>query len=419
VVDFDRFEEVIGTLRRNLLRTTLTAIGVFWGVFLLIVMVGMGNGLESGTKKSMSGLATNSMYIWGQRTGVPYLGMSPGRQIKLTMEDADALVLIDGVRTVAPRVSLGGRRSTQAVTRGSKSGDFTVMGDTPDYLAVQPMDVRGRFINRLDMDRRRKVAVVGSRVVKLLFGPEASDPIGESIQIRGIDFTIVGVFDTTQTGDQGERHAGTVYTPLTTFQKALNPWPYVHYFAVLSEPDVRAIEIEDQVKQVLGKRHRVSPSDKQAIGSFNADAEYQKIMNLFQGIALLILLVAGATLMAGLVGVSNIMMVSVRERTREIGIRKAIGATPRAVVGQIVSEAVALASVAGYLGLVAGVGLLELVGAAMDSGPESKSMFAAPEVTLTTAIVAAVAVAIGGGIAGLFPALHAARINTVTALRTE
>jgi putative ABC transport system permease protein len=142
-------------------------------------------------------------------------------------------------------------------------------------------------------------------------------------------------------------------------------------------------------------------------------------MNLFQGIALLILLVAGATLMAGLVGVSNIMMVSVRERTREIGIRKAIGATPRAVVGQIVSEAVALASVAGYLGLVAGVGLLELVGAAMDSGPESKSMFAAPEVTLTTAIVAAVAVAIGGGIAGLFPALHAARINTVTALRTE
>jgi putative ABC transport system permease protein len=418
VLDFDRFEEVLGSLRRNLLRTTLTAIGVFWGVLLLIVMVGMGNGLETGAKKSMSGLATNSMYIWGQRTSVPFQGMSPGRRVRLTLEDAEALGKMEGVRLVAPRVSLGGRRSTQAVTRGTKTGNFTVMGDTPEYLIVQPMEIRGRFVNKLDMDRCRKICVVGTQVVKELFGKDAEDPIGDTIQVRGIEFTIVGVFETNQTGDRGERHASTIYTPLTTFQKALNPWPFIHYMAVLSVPEVRAGAIENDVKMLLHDRHKVSAKDKQAIGSFNADAEYQKLMSLFRGIAWLILVVAGATLMAGLVGVSNIMMVSVRERTREIGIRKAIGATPRAVIGQIVTEAIVLASVAGYLGLVAGVGLLELVGAAM-AGGGGKSMFAAPEVSLATAVVAALAVAFGGGIAGLFPALHAARINTVAALRSE
>ncbi|RLB66139.1 MAG: ABC transporter permease [Deltaproteobacteria bacterium] len=419
MIDLDLFGEIFSTLRRNAMRTALTAIGVFWGVLLLIVMVGFGNGLETGTRNSMSGLVTNSMYIWGQRTSVPYRGQSPGRFVRMTMDDVKALQPLPGVDVVAPRVSLGGRRATQSVTRGEKTGSFEVMGDTPEYLRLQPMDIHGRFVNHIDMVRKRKVTVIGSRVAEVLF-PGGDEPIGQSIKIKGIDFMVVGVFRTRQTGERGARHAATVYTPLTTFQKALSSSPHIHYMAVLSTPDVRAGAIEQEVVALLRKRHRVAPNDKEAIGSFNADAEVQKIGNLFRGISLLVYLVGSATLFAGLVGVSNIMMVSVRERTREIGIRKAIGATPRTVMAQIVLESMALASVAGYLGLVLGVGLLELVGAAMGSGPAtSKTMFAPPEVTLTTAVVATVAVALGGGLAGLFPALHAARIRTVMALRNE
>jgi putative ABC transport system permease protein len=417
--DLDRFREVLSTLRRNALRTTLTAVGVFWGVFLLILMLGMGNGLERGTKSAMGGLATNSLYIWGERTSVPYLGMSPGRFVKLTMDDADALRRVPGVRAVAPRVTLGGRGGSKSVTRGEKTADATVMGDTPDYLEVEPMEIRGRFINELDMKERRKVAVIGPRIAELLF-EQGEEPIGRTITIRNADFLVVGVFAVTATGDRGDRHLSTIYTPLTTFQKTLNTSPWIHYIALLSHDDVRAGSIQDELTALLRKRHRASPDDPQAVGSFNADAEYQKIVNLFKAISILIYLVGSATLMAGLVGVSNIMMVSVRERTREIGIRNAIGATPRAVIGQIVMEAVALASAAGYMALVAGVGILEAVSAVVaNAGPSQVNMFAAPSVSLTTALGAALAVAFGGGLAGLFPALHAAGIRTVTALRDE
>jgi putative ABC transport system permease protein len=417
--DLDRFREVLDTLRRNAVRTLLTAVGVFWGVFMLIVMVGMGNGLESGTKKGMRGLATNSLYIWGQRTSVPYAGLQPGRRVKLTIEDAEAMAGVPGVAVVAPRVALGGRRATQGVKRGDKEAMATVMGDTPQYRIVKPMEIEGRFINPFDMDQRRKVAVIGTRVRELLF-EKGEEPIGESITVAGVDFMVVGVFETAQTGDAGARDAATVYVPLTTFQKALTNKRWLNYISVLSEPGTRASVVQETLTGMLRKRHKASPSDKQAIGSFNADAEYQKIVNLFDAIAWLILIVASATLMAGLVGVSNIMMVSVRERTREIGIRKAIGATPAAVVGQIVMEAVALASVAGYVALVAGVALLELVGYAISSGGEkAATMIAPPTVNLTTALIAAAAVAFGGALAGLFPALHAARIHTVTALRAD
>lgn len=419
-LDVDQMLEIGSTLRRNAMRTVLTAVGVFWGVFLLILMVGMGNGLETGVQKSMGRMTTNSFYIWGQRTSVPYRGQTPGRRIRLTMDDAIAVAETDGIEVVAPRVSLGGRRASQPVTRDEKSGNFEIHGDTPDRFRVYPVILEGRFINPLDMAQKRKVCVIGATVVEQLFGPD-EEPIGQAITIQGSDFMVVGTFTTEATGDAGDRDAKMVHIPLTTFQKALSNTPYVDYFAVLSDDLHKASDVEKQTVSLLADRHRVAPDDNQAIGSFNADEEVRKIVNLFTGISVLIYVVAGATLLAGLVGVSNIMMVSVRERTREIGIRKAIGATPRAVVGQVVTEAVVLASAAGYLGLVAGVALLEGVGVLMD-GNQAKgdtSMFAAPFVSLETALMAAIVVAIGGGLAGLFPALHAARIRTVTALRDE
>ena len=418
MLDLDTIFEVFQTLRRNKLRTALTAVGVFWGVFLLIVMVGFGNGLETGAKKGMMGTVTNSLFVWGQRTSVPFAGLTPGRRVRLTLDDARALESVAGAGVVAPRVSLGGRRSSQNVTRGNKSGAFSVMGDVPEFLRLEPMAIDGRFINRIDMREHRKVCVIGKRVKELLFAAD-EDPIEKRIKIAGIDFMVVGVFQTEATGDRGARHAATIYTPLTTFQRALSHNERIDYLAVLSDGTAPAGELEAGIKARIKKRHRIAPDDKQAVGSFNMDVEFQKVSSLFIGISFLIYLVGGATLMAGLVGVSNIMMVSVRERTREIGIRKAIGATPITVVTQIVLEAVALASAAGYLGLVVGVGLLTLVGKVMTGNPSESSMFAAPEIGLSTAVVAALAVAIGGGIAGLFPALHVARIRTVTALRDD
>jgi putative ABC transport system permease protein len=417
--DLDSFREVLDTLRRNALRTGLTAVGVFWGVFMLIVMVGFGNGLEEGAKSKMMGTATNSLFVWSQRSSLPYAGLSPGRLIRLTLDDADTLRGLSGVSAVAPRASLGGRRGSHNVSRNHKSGSFTVMGDTPSYLEVTPLEIRGRFVNQLDMARRRKVAVIGERVVELLF-KRGEDPIGQSITIRGAEFMVVGVLKTTATGDRGANDAATVHTPLSTFQRVLSHSEYVDYIAVLSASGVRVAAIEEPVRARLRKRHRVAPGDGQAIQSWNMDAEYQKVVNLFVGISLLVYLVGTATLLAGLVGVSNIMMVSVRERTREIGIRKAIGATPRTVIGQVVLEAVALAGAAGYMGLVIGVAAIELAGAwiVSDLGTED-TMFAAPSISLFTATMAASLVVVGGAVAGFFPALRAAGIRTVIALRDE
>lgn len=413
----EHFGEVLGTLRRHILRTSLTAVGVFWGVFLLVLMVGFGNGLETGMRKGMSGWATNSMFVWGERTSTAHKGMGPGRYVRLTLDDAAALRRVPGVSLVAPRVQLGGHRGNGSVTRGEKSGEFTVMGDEPDIRLVQPMDIQGRFLNHLDVERRRKVVVIGPLVQQALFA-DHEEPIGESITIGSIDFMVVGTFKSRQTGDSRERHEVTVYMPLSTFQKVVQVSPYIHYMAVLTDPGVRVRNLEDTVKRVLKKRHDVAPDDPAALGSFDLDKMFQQMEGLFSGISFLVWFVAVATLLAGLVGVSNIMMVSVRERTREIGIRKAIGATPSRVMAQIVSEAVVLASIAGFLGMVSAVGLLELIGFAMQSDDGSSvDMFAAPQVTLSTALFAAVAVAIGGGFAGLFPALNAARIRTVLALR--
>lgn len=414
----DHFREVFSTLRRNVLRTTLTAIGVFWGVFLLVMMVGFGNGLETGTVQSMSGWATNSMFVWGDRTTVAFDGLSPGRQVRLNLEDADALRRVEGVGVVSPRARLSGRRGTTTATRAGKTVEVHVMGDDPAFQNVKPMTVDGRFLNQLDMNRRRKVAVIGSHVREALFPGE--DPIGQSLTVRGLEFSIVGVSHSKQKGDESKRDDATVYTPLTTFQQALRPSADIDYLVLLSSPGSSVTEFADEIRRVLRSRHRVAPSDEGAIGNYDAEKDFRKMEDLFAGISALVWVVAAATLAAGLVGVSNIMMVSVRERTQEIGVRKAIGATPRRVMAQIVTEAVVLASAAGYAGLVLGVGLLEIIGALVsDATATESSLFAAPQVTLGTALAAALAVSIGGGIAGLFPALGAARIRTVNALRDE
>jgi putative ABC transport system permease protein len=423
MIDIDRWQEIWGTLRRNRLRAVLTACGVFWGIFMLIVMLGFGHGLREGVRRGMAGFASNSMYVWPQRTSMPHDGLAPGRFVRLTMDDAEAVrAAIPGIRVVAPRNELGGgRRATANVHRGGKTGSFRIAGETPGIAQIQPViGTHGRFLNPLDLAERRKVAVIGASVHEQLFTPD-EDPIGASVEVRGVYFMVVGVFRSPQTGDEAERHNSTLFVPLTTYAGAFGSGENVNNFAILADDGVASSRVEADVLALLGRRHHVHPDDRQAFGSFNADREVRKIAGLFDAIELVIWFVGVVTLVAGVIGVSNIMLIVVKERTREIGVRKAVGATPASIILQIVQESTALTGFAGAVGLVFGVTVLELVGMAMDSLPpgQQPSMFGRPEVDITIAAAATGVLVVFGALAGALPARHAVNIKPVEALRDE
>lgn len=423
MLDYDSWQEIFETVRRNKLRAFLTAFGVFWGIFMLVVMLGMGEGLENGVYASMGGRIKKSMYIWSQRTSMPYKGMQPGRSVSIENADATAILTqIPGVERLSRRLQLGGYRGRNSVTRGSLSGNFAVNGDDPQIQSISGIEMQsGRFLNPLDIDEKRKVAVIGEYVRQILF-PEGEDPIGKSIQINKVYFKIVGVFGVEDGGDQGERQSKTIHVPFTTAQQAFNYGNEIGWLAASAGPEVSAVELEERIKSFLKKRKGVHPEDPAAFGSFNAQEEFNKINNLFTGIRVLIWVVGAGTLLAGMVGVINIMLISVRERTREIGLRKALGARPWTVIGMIVREALLITLVSGYLGLLAAVALLELISAQMGSGSAGRGSsitLSEPGINLEAALVALAVLTLAGVVAGLLPAKRAADVAPVVALRSE
>lgn len=417
--DLDHWQEIRIALVRNRARTALTAFGVFWGIFLLMIMLGSGTGLRNGVMRGFSNGATNSLFLWTQRTQKPWAGLPAGRALQLNNADVQAIRdKVPEVELVAPRNQLGGFGGGNNVTRGRKAGAFSVMGDYPDILRIQSFEVeQGRFLNALDLEERRKVAVIGTRVREVLF-QRGENPVGQSISVRGVYFQVIGVFKSSQSGDDGNRDAETVFVPFTTFQRAFNYGDRVGWMAIISRPDVKASDAETRVLDVLKARHKVAPDDARAFGHFNLEEEFQKVQGLFKGIAILVWLVGAGTLAAGAIGVSNIMLIIVRERTKEIGIRRAVGARPSAIVTQIVLEAVILTSSAGYLGMVAGIGLMELVARFLPPGDSSR-MFANPSVGIPEALQALGILIAAGVVAGLAPAQRALAVSPTIALRTE
>jgi putative ABC transport system permease protein len=418
IFDPDSWQEIWSTIRKNRLRTALTALGVYWGVFMLVVMVGAGRGLENGVNRSMSGFATNSVFLWSQRTSLPYAGLQPGRNPRFTIDDIEPIRRLPAVEYLAPRVQLGSFRDRNTVRRGTRAGSFQVTGDFPEIRRIQTLAlVRGRQLNDLDQAEGRKVAVIGERVFELLFDPD-EDPLGSSIEIRGVYFQVIGLVRSRQKGDHGQRESSMIQVPFATFARAFNTGGRVGWFTFTVRPGADAEQAERAVKEILWRRHKISPDDKQAIGSFNVQEESDKVAALFFGIRALIWFVGVATLLAGVVGVSNIMLISVKERTREIGVRKAVGATPARIVGQILQEAVALTSLSGYVGLVAGVALLEAVRLVLEApGREAPAMFANPGIDLAVATVAAGVLVVAGALAGIIPARSASRVDPAVALR--
>lgn len=414
--DLDTWHEVFATLQKNLLRTLMTAWGVFWGAFMLVVMLGIGRGLEGGVTRNMSSLTANNVYVWGGNTSRPYAGLALARRIRLTVDDIPVVRALPGVEAVAPNIELGGWRQGSNVSYGDQVSNFGVRGETPDYLKVAvDRPYLGRFINETDMVERRKVVVIGQAARHVLI-PDSIDPIGEYLTIRGVYFQVVGVMASVQGGDQAERADNTVLVPFTTFQDTFNGRDRVGSMAIRVSEGTNAEQLEQLVRRTLAAQHRADPEDPQAIGSFNLSKQHDRVRTLFRGIQGFVWFVCVCTLLAGALGVSNIMLISVKERTREFGVRKALGATPASIVALVLQEAGMLTALAGYLGVVAGVLGLELMSRYSTSGD---GPLAAPSVDLTAALAATLVLVAAGLLAGIAPARHAARIRPVAALRSE
>lgn len=404
------------------MRSFMTAFGVFWGIFMLIIMSGAGRALENGVLDGVRAFATNSAFFWTERTSVPYAGFQRGR--RWDYNNADIQYIRDNVKEVeylSPRL-FGWQQNGNNTIRGERTGAFNVYGDYPDYFKIDRWTpINGRLINEIDIRQERKVCNIGERVVEVMFEKD-EDPIGQYLKISGVYFQVVGVIHAeTRINIGGGKKEETIIIPFSTMQTTYNYGDDVHFFSVTSQKGYKVSQLEEKLKKILKERHKVAPEDLQAVGSFNIEKEFVKFNSLFVGIQVLTWIVGLGTLMAGIIGVSNIMLVIIKERTQEIGIQRAIGATPGVIIKHIVAESVFLTVMAGYIGLSLGVGILELLNRILQSSQKSgdELFFRNPEINLNMALAALGVLVVAGIIAGLIPAKRAIRIKPIDALRDE
>ena len=415
--DLDKWKEIWATLRSNRLRTFLTAFGVFWGILMLMAMLGFGSAIQSGSKRQMKGMATNLLFCWGQQTTESYDGLPPGRGVRFDTDDIEILRRLPSIEWLAPRLQLGGWQNNFTVSHESKNGTFTVMADYPELKNIIAFEYdAGRFINERDIKESRKVVVIGKSVREQLFEAD-EDPIGKYIKISGVYFEVVGLTRTLRSGGQGERDSNSLFVPFTTLRSSFNMGNRVGFFAMTAKPGTDGDELERQVKEALKRHHRISPTDDLAIGSFNMFIMFGKFQTFFLVLSIVSWVVGGATLLAGVIGVSNIMLITVKERTKEIGVRKALGATPFSIVSMVMKESIVLTIIAGLLGVAAGVGLLAGAEAVFNAMPDSP--LGPPNIGLSTVMIAMGILVAAGALAGIMPATHAASIKPIEALRAE
>lgn len=419
-IDTEKWQEIFKTLGQHKLRTALTAFGVFWGIFMLTVLLGAGKGLENGVNEGFPRVP-NIVWVWVQgKTQLPYQGMPIGRQIGFKPEDVGAIEKnVSSVGLVRGQNSVGIWSGTPPyAVHKDKNGTFYVEGmhanmDDINSLAI----IEGRSINEFDDREKRKTVIIGTRVREQLFAA-GENPIGADITINGISFKVVGVFKSLANGNQ-QQEEEKIYIPNDTLRYAFNQVGWIGSFVIQPKPGLHARVAEEDVKKYLAELKKVNPDDVGVFGSFNLQNEFDKIEGLFTGIKVFSWIVAIGTIMAGAIGVGNIMLIVVKERTREIGLRKALGATPGSIVGMIVQESIFITTFAGYLGLVMGVLLLEGIGKLLDANGGSAGFFGKPEVDFTTAFSALLVLVISGLLASMLPAAKAASVNPIVALQDE
>jgi len=410
--EVDKWQEIYSTVRKNKLRTFLTGFSVAWGIFMLIILLGSGNGLENGVKQQFAGGAVNGIWISNGMTSLQYKGLKVGRQIKFTNEDYKFIKSsIEGPDHISARLFLG----NNLVSYKDQYGSFFISPCHPDYGFIKTIDIiHGRFLNNIDINEFRKVAAIGEKVKIALFKGKDTVAIGKYIKINGVLFNVVGVFrDYSRNDDEQKR----IYIPITTAQRVYSGANVINQisFTTGTATPAEADQMVEQARLLLAKRHTFDPKDNRAINIWNKSEDVRKFASLFAGIRLFIWIIGIGTIIAGIVGVSNIMMIVVKERTKEIGIRKALGATPYSIIGLIMQEAIAITGFAGYIGLVFGVGLLELVRKYMPP----TDFFKNPEANFSIAVSATILLIIAGSLAGLVPAMKAAKVRPVDALRDE
>jgi putative ABC transport system permease protein len=410
----DGLQEIWFTLRQNKLRTLLTAFGVFWGIFMLILLLGAGRGMQNGVMQDFGSEVLDFIIVWSGDTSVAYNGMGVGRRIRLDQADVDAVrAQVSGIRTIAGDSGAG----TGLITYGDRTSDSPIRGIPDEYFDVKedvPFNF-GRKVNPLDVDDIRKVAVIGTAVADRLF-PGGTDPVGKEIKIKEVVMKVVGVFH--DKGNRG-RNSENVFIPMSTFQKVYGGGGRIDSIWLRPQPGVDGFELEKQVVGLIKRRKDVSPDDRRGVNSFNMAEPAKRVNGLFVGINVFIWFVGLGTLTAGIVGISNIMIITVKERTREIGIRKALGATPFSIVSTLLLESTLVTAFAGYVGLVFGVVLIELIAFGMRAAGVQGGYFVNPEVNFSVAMTAIALLVIVGLLAGLMPALRAAKITPIEAMKAE
>lgn len=411
--DIDRLREILDVLSRNKSRTFLTGFGVFWGVFMLVGLVGGGDGLKGLLSNNLAGFATNSAIVWAQPTTKPYHGFRKGRQWNLTYKDVKRLrAQVPELDVITPTITRWGSNATH----DDRSSSGIVKGVLPDMQRVsEPKMLYGRYINQMDIVQGRKVCVIGKQVYKNLF-PKGGDPCGDVIRIDSVYFSVVGVNYADGNMNVNGNDQQTIYMPLSLVQQIYNRGESVDMICVTGRPGVTMSDITDRIRTVIALDHHVDPKDEKGVMVFNTEMMFSIVDNMFTGINLLIWLVGIGTLLAGAIGVSNIMMVTVRERTVEIGIRRAIGATPRMILSQIIQESILLTSVAGMSGILFVVLVLQELEMANTTDGVVSAHF---QISFWTAIGAVVLLSVLGVLAGLAPAIRAMKVKPVDAMRDE
>jgi putative ABC transport system permease protein len=415
--DLDRFQEIWVTITRNKVRSFLTGFGVFWGIFMLMIMLGAGHGLEHGMMEQIEGIATNSCFILADQTNEPYKGFQKGRNWNMHNKDVDVLLhSVPEIDCLSPM--LFGGRSENNVVYNDNSGTFNIKGLHANYTQIEEQKMSyGRFLNEIDILQSRKVCVIGQKVYEELF-PTKGNPVGHYLRINGIYYQIVGVSNANSNISINGRSDESVSIPFTTMQNINNQGDIIHMLAATAQPNISVKILEEKIKEILKHNNSIAPSDSQAVYGINLEEEFNIFKYLFLGIAILIWIVGSGTLIAGIIGVSNIMMVTVKERTREIGVRRALGAKPGTIIGQIMSESVVLTAIAGMLGLCFGVLCLYLADVYWLQNAENVFL-SNPMVSFDMAVYSTVILMISGLFAGSIPAARALRIKAIDAIREE
>ncbi len=417
--DLDHFQEIWITITRNKSRSVLTGFGIFWGIFMLIIMLGAGKGLQNGMMKGVDGFATNSCFLYSSTTNEAYKGFRKGRRWDIHNKDIEAIKRnVPGLEFISPM--LWGARSANNVARNDKAGTFGVRGLQPDYARIEQQRMKfGRFINDVDMRQKRKVCVIGTKVYDELFAKN-ENPLGEYIRVNGIYYQVVGVASGISRISIGGKSEESVVIPFSTMQQINNQGDIVHFMGASAKKGYSAEDLELDIAKILRSQNDVSPTDTQAVGSFNLEKQFKIFDYLFLGIGILIWIVGIGTLFAGIIGVSNIMLVTVKERTKEIGVRRALGAKPLTILKQIISESLLLTSLSGILGLCFGVAVLGMVNSGLESAPaDDNTFFMNPIVPFNVAIVSLIILLFSGIIAGAIPAWRALQIKAIDAIREE